>query len=189
MPNQQQIPGIESRFGWPLNKRREHFEQCLKGAAATHSTEIKFQGGTRVFPVVRIPIGMPKYRMSNGRTASLQQEHLARNPALTKGFFRADPELDTVQMVQHGLLLEVIEDEGLLKFFSNPANDQTEPLILDSNGFVINGNRRLTAWRKLHHDEPNKFGHFSHVKAIMLPSCDEKDLDKLEASLQIHEDI
>ena len=189
MQNQQQIPGIESCFGWPLNKRREHFEQCLKGAAATHSTEIKFQGTMRTFPVVRIPIGMPKYRMSNGRTASLQQEHLARNPTLAKDFFKVDPELDTVQQVQHGLLLQVVDEEGLLKFFSDPANDQTEPLILDSNGFVINGNRRLTAWRKLHYDDAKKYPHLSHVKVVMLPPCDDKDLDKLEAALQIHEDI
>lgn len=189
MSIQEQILGIDSRFGWPLNKRREHFEQCLKGNASTHSTEIKFQGRPQTFPVVAIPIQMPKYRISNGRTASLQQEHLARNPSLPKDFFKADPELINVQEVQHELLLKVVEQENLLKYFADLNNDQTEPLILDSNGFVINGNRRLTSWRKLHYGEPKKYSHFSHVKVIMLPHCDEKDLDELEASLQIHEDI
>lgn len=189
MTTQLTLPEIENRFGWPLIKRKEYFADCLNGGASRHGHEIKFQGTTQAFPVVAIPIEMPKYRMSNGRTASLHQEYLARNPATAKDFFRKDPESLAAQQVQHEILLQVIDDEGLSKFFSDPANDQTEPIILDSNGFVINGNRRLTAWRKLHYSEPNKYPHFSHVKAIMLPHCDEKDLDKLEAALQIHQDI
>lgn len=189
MTTQLTLPETESRFGWPLNKRKEHFDQCLKSGASKHSHEIKFQGTTQAFQVVAIPIQLPKYRMSNGRTASLQQEHLARNQGLAKDFFKSDPELLNVQEVQHEILLQVIDEEGLSKFFSDPANDQTEPIILDDNGFVINGNRRLTAWRNLYYSEPTKYPHFSHVKAIKLPHCEERELDKLEAALQIHEDI
>lgn len=189
MSNTQQSVDTDSRFGWPSNKRKEYFKQCLDGNAAKHSVEIKFQGKTQMFPVVAIPIQMPKYRLSNGRTVSLQQEYLAQNAGLDKDFFKADPELLNVQEAQHELLSQVIEQENLLKFFSDTANDQTEPIILDSNGFVINGNRRLTAWRKLQYGDPSKYPHFSHIKAIMLPHCDERDLDKLEAALQIHEDI
>lgn len=189
MPNTQQAIDSDSRFGSPSNKRKEYFKQCLEGNASKFSVEHKFQGRTQTFPVVPVPIEMPKYRLSNGRTASLQQEHLAKHPELPKDFFRADPELLNVQEVQHELLLLVVEQEDLLKTFSDPAIDQTDPIILDSNGFVINGNRRLTAWRKLYFEDQKKYPHFSHVKAIMLPHCDERDLDKLEASLQIHQDI
>jgi hypothetical protein len=189
MPTQLELHEKESRFGWPLNRRREHFAQCVKSGVSKHSHEIKFQGVTQAFPVIPVPIEMPKYRLSNGRTASLHQEYLARHPGAPANFFKTDPELLNVQEAQHEILLQVIDEEGLLKFFSDPANDQTEPVILDANGFVINGNRRLTAWRKLFYGEPGKYPHFSHIKAIMLPHCDERDLDKLEASLQIHEDI
>lgn len=189
MSNAQQSLDVDSRFGWPLVKRKEYFKQCIEGNAIQHSVEIKFQGKTQTFPVVAIPIQTPKYRLANGRTASLQEEYLAQNAGLTKAFFRADSELLNVQEAQHELLLQVVEQENLLKFFADTANDQTEPIILDSNGYVINGNRRLAAWRKLYYEDQHKYQHFSHIKTIMLPHCDERDLDKLEAALQIHQDI
>ena len=131
MPNTQQAIDSDSRFGSPSNKRKEYFKQCLEGNASKFSVEHKFQGRTQTFPVVPVPIEMPKYRLSNGRTASLQQEHLAQHPELPKDFFRADPELLNVQEVQHELLLLVVEQEDLLKTFSDPAIDQTDPIILD----------------------------------------------------------
>lgn len=180
---------LQSRFGWPLVKRKEHFRKCLEEGASKHSVEIMFQGRKQTFPVISIPIEMPKYRLSNGRTASLQQEYLAQNLGLAGAFFKTDPELMNVQEAQHELLLKVVDQEDLLKYFSDTRNEQTSHIILDSNGFVVNGNRRLTAWRKLYYEDPRTYGHFSHVDAIMLPHCDEKDIDKLEASLQIHRDI
>jgi len=37
------------------------------------------------------------------------------------------------------------------------------PLILDEHGYVINGNRRLSAWRNLYQEDAKKWGHFSHI--------------------------
>jgi len=59
-----------------------------------------------------------------------------------KDFF-ADPERVDVQIVQHQLLDAVTTAGGLKQKFSDPANKQVDPLILDEFGFVINGNRRL----------------------------------------------
>lgn len=177
-----------SRFGWPQPKRVEEFRKLLayenKG-----TTRIVFQGQNTDIRIIRVPSELPKYRMTNGRTASLQAEYTAKNPKSRPDLFSGDPELWDAQEVQHGLLLQVANQSDLKKYFEDTTNKQVEPILLDQNGFVVNGNRRLACWRELLQQEPTKYGHFSHVDVSILPHCSEKDIDRLEASLQIEKDI
>lgn len=173
-------------YGYPLDARQIFFDDAKKNSKATFP--LVFMGHTQDFPVIPVPIGLPKYRLLNGRTASSQQEYLAKNPDVKKDFFE-DPERVDVQMIQHQLLEAVTTAGGLKQKFSDPANKQVEPLILDEFGFVINGNRRLCSWRSLYMEEPKKYGHFSHINVVVLPHSDDKEIDRLEASLQIERDI
>ena len=127
-------------YGYPLDARQIFFDDSKKSSKATF--RLVFMGHTQDLPVIKVPIGLPKYRLLNGRTASSQQEYLAKNPDVEKDFF-ADPERVDVQIVQHQLLDAVTTAGGLKQKFSDPANKQVDPLILDEFGFVINGNRRL----------------------------------------------
>ena len=77
-------------FGWPLPKRKELFEKLIKGA--TETERIIFQGKQQAIPIIRIPIEVPKYRMLNGRTATLQQEWLSLNLEKGEDFFSKDSE-------------------------------------------------------------------------------------------------
>ncbi|QTU04866.1 hypothetical protein HUT24_28040 [Pseudomonas protegens] len=177
-----------SRFGWPKPARIEEFKKLL--AAPTSATfRIVFQGKTIDIPIIRVPINLPKYRMANGRTASLQAEFLARNPTEKIDLFSGDAELWASQEVQHGLLLQVAKQSDLRKYFEDTAVKQVEPILLDENGFVVNGNRRLSTWRDLCHLDNSKYGHFRHIDVAVLPHCDEKEIDRLEATLQIAKDI
>jgi hypothetical protein len=173
-------------YGYPLDARQIFFDDSKKSSKATF--RLVFMGHTQDLPVIKVPIGLPKYRLLNGRTASSQQEYLAKNPEVEKDFF-ADPERVDVQIVQHQLLDAVTTAGGLKQKFSDPANKQVDPLILDEFGFVINGNRRLCSWRSLFMEDPKKYGHFSHVDVVVLPHSDDKEIDRLEASLQIEKDI
>lgn len=121
--------------------------------------------------------------------ASLQSEYLARNPKARADLFSGDTELWDAQEIQHGLLLQLAKQSDLRKYFEDTANKQVEPILLDENGFVVNGNRRLSTWRDLVHQESAKYGHFRHVDVAVLPHCDEKEIDRLEATLQIEKDI
>ena len=140
-------------------------------------------------PIVRVPIELPKYRMTNGRTVSLQAEYLAKNPTVRQDIFQGDAELWDVQETQHGLLLQLGKQSDLQKYFEDVANVQVEPIILDENGFVVNGNRRLSTWRELLFRSPEKYSHFRHIDVAILPHCEEKEIDRLEATLQIEKDI
>jgi hypothetical protein len=177
-----------SRFGWPKPKRTEEFTKLLaKPSGATE--RVVFQSKTIDIPIIRVPIDLPKYRLVNGRTASLQAEFLAKNPKSRGDLFGGDPELWDAQEAQHNLLVHLSKQADLSGFFDDPTNQQVNPILLDENGFVVNGNRRLASWRELLHSDPGKYGHLQHIDIAVLPHCEEKEIDRLEARLQITKDI
>lgn len=177
-------------FGWPLPKRQSHFQDLSRDPnAKRYEHEIDFMGQARILPVWRIPLGLPRYRLLNGRTSSLQQEWLAKNSSQPKEFFTGDPEREAVQKVQHQLLKELIHVKDLLPYFTNPTNKQSDYLILDHLGFVVNGNRRLCAWRELLASNAQKYAHFANIDVMVLPKASEEAIDELESALQIEPNI
>lgn len=184
MPNS----STTSRFGWPKPKRIEEFKRLL--ATPTGATErVVFQGKVQNFSIVRVPIELPKYRLANGRTASLQAEHLATNPKVRQDLFSGDPELWDAQEAQHRLLLQLAKQADLQATFEDAKNIQVQPILLDEAGFVVNGNRRLSTWRELLHAPGKKYAHFQYIDVAVLPHCDEKEIDRLEARMQIAKEI
>lgn len=177
-----------NRFGWPKPKRVEEFMRLLANPGGA-TERVVFQGRVENFPIIRVPIDLPKYRLANGRTASLQAEHLATNPKVRQDLFSGDPELWDAQETQHQLLLQLARQADLLATFEDTKNIQVQPILLDENGFVVNGNRRLSTWRELLHSQGKKFEHFQHIDVAVLPRCDEKEIDRLEARMQIAKDI
>ena len=176
-----------SRFGWAKPVRIEEFAN-LKSSATAHHRMI-FKGEMRELPIIRVSIDLPKYRLENGRTASAQEEYLAKNPSAPKDLFSVDPELWTSQEAQHKLLVEMAKLSDLQQTFDDPKNIQVEVILLDENGFVVNGNRRLAAWRELVHKDKSKYSHFENIDVVVLPHCDNKEIDRIEARLQISKDI
>lgn len=182
-------PPRQSLYGWPLPDRREEFAKLASGPTnETHRVD-GFKGRTISLPILRVPLNLPKYRISNGRTASAQQEWVADKHVQPDFFDGGDPELEDVQAAQHLILKNMIREEGLLTKFEDTVNRQVDPILLDENGFVVNGNRRLCCWRELHARDSLLYGHFGHVDAVVLPHCNEQELDRLEAKLQIEKDI
>lgn len=173
-------------LGWTYPKRKKLIEDLIKTPSSkTHG--INFQGAFQYLKIYSIPSGLPKYRLNNGRTYAAQAEYLAKNSDLPADFFTKDPESDTAIKVQHDLLKYLIQDKGLLEYFK--THRQEEPLVLTHEGFVLNGNRRLCAMRELLESDAKTYSHFEHVDVVILPPAEEKDIDELEARLQIHKDI
>ncbi len=177
-----------SCYGYPFERRlKELVDSKPTTPVATHAMEVK---GEKVeLTKIRVPIELPKYRLANGRTASLQEQWLAANTDKGPDFFISDPELDAVQEVQHQLLLSLVKDAELKDFFKDKDNKQIEPIVLDEKGFVVNGNRRLSCWRDLYFNDQSTYPHFAHIDVVVLPHCDDKEIDRIEASLQIKKDI
>lgn len=174
-------------LGYPLPARKEYFIQ--QKPHSTWNYPVTFMGSVQHLPVIKIPIGLPKYRLANGRTASLQQEYMAQHGELPSDFFSQDLESEEAQAAQHSLLKKLIKNKDLYEHFRSPKQKQEQPIILDENGFVINGNRRLCAWRELYGEDAETYEHYKYLDAAVLPPCDEKAIDELEASLQVVPDI
>lgn len=168
---------------WPLPRRQDFIRQ-LQDHQANHHKQIEFQGELRVFGVHIVDVALPCYRLSNGRTRSAQEEYVATEN-LPEDYFAADPDSAPALEKQHEILRKMVTigtDADILNILRK--NQQTDPLILDPDGYVINGNRRLCAMRLLLEEDAEEFERFKHVQVVVLPPCTQDDIDELEAKLQ-----
>lgn len=151
-----------------------------------------FKRKSHDLPILRVNISVPKYRLRNGRTLTYQLEYVAKH-AVDKEFFSADPENIEAQKAQYEILEKMINEERLLETFQSTQKKngeiQTEPLVLDHDGFVVNGNRRITAWRKLLSDNPKSYGAFEYIDVVRLPPCEEREIVEYEEAIQVKPDI
>jgi hypothetical protein len=175
------------KYGWPKPERLEYLKTIkpMDGQAESET----FQGIYQTFKVYLVPIDFPKYRIENLRTRSDQIEYIAIHPEIKEDFFVSDPEREDVQKIQHMFLEKMGKEAGLEEEFSKTTVRQTKSLILDSDGFVVNGNRRLAIMRNLYESEPANYSHFKHLRVIILPPCDYKDVRELESDLQLRRDF
>ena len=174
-------------FGWPLPKRREFLKE-LSAQKSETTHPVPFQGKMQYLPIHVVPIGLPLYRLENGRTTGRQAEYLSAHPDAPKDFFRSDSESLSAQKVQHQILTALArERKNLFKEFEKEP--QIEPIILSSLGYVVNGNRRLSTWRELYDSDKAKFSRFRNIQIVVLPFVDDKEIDRVEADLQLKEDL
>lgn len=177
-------------FGYPNLKRTIAISEAINNSPLGEKYQIEYRGKYRPLPVIEVPIELLVYRIENIRTKSLQKQWLAQHSDIPKDLFVNDPFSIEAQEAQHQILKLVIDKEDLLKTFKN--NDklqQTLPLICSTNGIVVNGNRRLCAWRELYYSNKTKYAHFETIRIAVLPDSDPQGMYDLEVSLQINSDM
>ena len=175
---------------WGRIRRREEFRKLLDKSDGTPTHRVPdWKGGPQNLRIIKVSIDLPKYRISNGRTMSFQQEYVEKHNLSDDFFSKGDDELTSVQNAQHEILKGMIRDDDLEKVFMNPKQIQTEAILLDENGFVVNGNRRLCCWRELIKKDSEKYSHFRFIEVAILEDCSEAEINRLEAKLQIEPDI
>lgn len=168
---------------WTLPRRQDFIRQ-LQDRPGLYQHQLEFQGDLRAFDVHPVDVTLPCYRLRNGRTRSAQQEMIATE-GLTDDFFSADPDSAPAIEKQHDILTKSVTlgaDAEILNILRK--NQQTQPLILDQDGYVINGNRRLCAMTLLLAEDATQFERFEHIQVLFLPTCTPDDIDELEAKLQ-----
>ena len=178
---------MEYHFGYPTPRRKAEISDAI--SSSKENFQINYQGKYRPIPVIEVRIGLLVYRMENIRTKSLQKEWLATHQDFSKYFFKEDPYCIEVQEIQHQILKSLASDEGLLAEFKSGKTQQTEPLICSDDGVVVNGNRRLCAWRELYYSDTEKYKHFQTIRVAVLPNHDPEGMYDLEVALQIHSDL
>lgn len=170
-------------YGAPLLTRKSEISAKCASSKTLFPLEVmgKYQG----LKQITVRIGVPVYRIQNGRTRTYQKEYLATHPDASADLFTLDPESIAAQKAQHAILQRLAEDEDLYKEFSS-GTKQTEPIVVTSSGVVVNGNRRLCVWRTLFSKDPSEYKHFEYIDVAVLPEdCDEDEIRALEKRLQI----
>ncbi|MCR5694875.1 MAG: hypothetical protein K6G89_07915 [Clostridia bacterium] len=173
------------QFDANITERITEIKRKTDGVIGTHP--IEFRGKAEKLPVIRVRIGFPVYRLNNGRTSTYQLEYLALRPDLPEDFFKRDNDAISAQKAQHEVLGELVDEENLLKAFKE-EEQQVQPLICTNTGVVVNGNRRLCAWRTLYLSNPVRYKNFETIEIAVLPECDEKEITVLEEKLQIQKE-
>ena len=143
-----------------ITERITEIKKKTDGVNGTHP--IEFKGKAIKLPVISVRIGFPVYRLKNGRTSTYQLEYLALHPDLSDDFFNRDNDAISAQKAQHEVLSELVEEENLLKAFKG-EEQQVQPLICTNTGVVVNGNRRICAWRTLYISNPTKYKYFENI--------------------------
>jgi hypothetical protein len=177
---------LENRFGFEPIKRKEDIKKLAEESKQIFP--VFFRNENIHISVIKVPIELPVYRLSNGRTLSFQEEYIFQYEKVSD-FFTRDLNSPEAQMAQHDLLRKLAENKGLFGHFKNPVNKQTEPIICTNNGVIVNGNRRMSCWRDLYYSDSSKYRHFQYVEVAILPECDEAAIEDVEHRLQIAPDM
>lgn len=145
-----------------------------------------FQNRVHPLPVVRLPIGLPIYRMENYRTRA-EQLNFIRVKSKSHDFFANGQENQSAQQVQHDILFSfaqkgvggnVVPIADVLQ-----ESSQHEPILISVDGVVVNGNRRLSAMRELYNNGKEEF---SHIDCMVLPEYATSDeIREIEVRLQM----
>lgn len=172
-----------SQYGAPLLTRKSEIANKMKESTVLFPLEV--MGKYQRLKQITVRIELPVYRIENGRTKNFQKEYLAIHPDAPADLFTKDTDSLEAQRAQHAILRRLVDDEDLLKEFQKGTH-QTEPIIVTNTGVVVNGNRRLCAWRTLYQSDPEAYKNFEFIDVAVLPlECDEKEIIALERRLQI----
>jgi hypothetical protein len=168
----------------PPQARSRLIAERVKAAKASHP--VPWRGGYLRAPVVVLPQALLVYRVENGRLIGEIDEHVRRTGVDIAALAARQDEVD-VQRLLHGLLVAKASDpKGPILQELERIGQQAEPLLITSDGVLINGNRRLAAMRQLLARDPEGFAAFSDVSAAVLPpDATAGDLEAVEAALQM----
>lgn len=172
----------------PSHKRKELIKQAVEASEKKYTFH-EYQNTPSELTIVRIPIGIPLYRMENYRTRTAQMKYVQvhqKNP----DFFKSGQENESAQQAQHVILVDFAKkgkENSVLPIFEElEAEPQREPLLATTGGIIVNGNRRLAAMRELSTERPNEFGHFLYVDCAVLPeNVTSREVIEIEVRLQM----
>ena len=126
--------------------------------------------------------------MANFRTRTAQIKHV-HDRELDNDFFSSGQENESAQRAQHDILVTFAARgrSSVTPIMDQlHAEEQREPLLITSDGVVVNGNRRLAAMRELFAQDPARFSYFAYVDcAVLSTSITPREIVEIEVRLQM----
>jgi hypothetical protein len=165
-------------------ERRRRIAAATNGVSPDHWVSLR--QGPRQIPRAPLDQELLLYRVDNGRLLAVLQEQLAHQPRRLQELAEQESEPGTQELL-HQLLVEKARDpQGPILQELERLAVQTEPLLVDAEGVVVNGNRRLAAMRWLLAVDQERYGRFAQpMAAVLPPEVERADLEFIEAALQM----
>ncbi|MCP9926547.1 hypothetical protein [Cyanobium sp. CH-040] len=165
-------------------ERRRRIAAATAGVVPDHWVTLR--QGPRQVPRTPLAQELLLYRVDNGRLLAELQERLVNQPERRRHLVEQESEPGTQELL-HDLLLEKARDpEGPILQELERLAVQTEPLLVDAAGVVVNGNRRLAAMRWLLAVDCERYARFqTPLAAVLPPEVQRADLEFIEAALQM----
>lgn len=170
-----------------ISKRRKIIKENLT-KKLSHKESFKIKNKWVACPIVLMDINVPIYHLNNGRTRDAQRSYVKRN-SHKDNYFEKGLENTQQQRIQHKILFELSQDSTANIFRelkSSVKFREDAPLLIDSNGMLINGNRRMAAIRELYKSDVKKYDDFKRIPcAVIEQHLDDKTIKEIENFLQV----
>ena len=147
---------------------------------------ITLNQGPQQIPVVELDQGLLLYRADNGRLLAELGQRFAGRSLQLEGLKQQEESTETQKLLHELLITKAADPKGPILEELRRLAVQTEPLLADASGVVINGNRRLSAMRELLKENPERYHRFQKPQVAVLPKeISREDLEYLETALQL----
>ena len=117
----------------------------INNLSSSDKKTLHFQKNNYPCPIIEIAPEYLIYRVTNTRTKSKQKEYIQDNNKHDDYFSDDRIEVEEVQYSQHEILQTEVDE--ILKKAYDMQGGQTESILINKDGIVINGNRRLCLMR------------------------------------------
>lgn len=165
-------------------KRRNRIENACSGIVASHW--ISLRHGPTQLPTVHLDQDLLVYRVDNGRLLASLQEEFSQRPAELTRLHQQEDKAETQELLHRLLLKKAADERGPILRELRRLKVQTEPLLVDATGVVINGNRRLSAMRQLLDEDPQAYTRFKRPLVAVLPATVSRtEVEYIETALQL----
>jgi len=166
----------------PENKLalQEYIEKNKEKCQTPETVPVMLKEERKVLPVYKIPLDYLYFNIKNGRFKAEYLELVRKN-----GGKELDPTSKSDAKKIQNLLLNLDPIETKRTTLDIKQRGQWNPGIMTHDGFVIDGNRRLSILQNLAKEDSK----FSEMKIARLPeTVNKNDLWKLEAGIQLGKD-
>lgn len=163
------------------NERIEYIKKTQQDVGNTNQKtyKIPWRGKSLYLPIFRLDINYLMYSLKNFRTNRQQIEYQENHKEHPNIF--GDPESRIGQEAQFEILSRMLDESGKDIIQDLKSRGQEDPAIITYDGFIINGNRRISAMKKM----GNKYADC----VILSENASRGDLYDIEQELQLSQDF
>ena len=150
---------------------------------------ITLHHGPQQIPIIELDQTLLLYRADNGRLLGELSQRFSAQPRQLEALKEQEKSAETQELLHELLITKAADPRGPILEELRRLAVQTEPLLADASGVVINGNRRLSAMRQLLKENPQRYSRFEKPQVAVLPrGVSREDLEYLETALQLAPD-